>query len=212
MEKNFDVKEIVITVGIYFALSSIFYWIGNKIFNFHYAQFYIECIKDGEILEFIDGLLKLIISFGGFYSISLFALKNKSNVKISSAIILVMLIFFTFLNVFHEYKQYDGFLNYMKQFDYMKPSSWNQLPFIELFLMFISDDIIKIIAFLMALCKIYIKPSNLSDEVDGNSSEKKLLLGYGIIGYVSCVLIFISPYLFIGAIIGLILYQKRKNS
>ena len=206
MEKNVDVKEIAITVGIYLVLSFIFAKIGNSIFDFHDARNYIRSINNGYISEFIEGLVKLIIPFVGFYAISLFSLKDKNNIKYSAAIILLALLFFTFSNIFQEYG-----MNYSAT-KYMNRLGTDGVAFTDIFMAFHSPDIIKIIAFLMALCKIFIKPNNLSDETNENSSEKNLMMGYGLIGYIACVLVFISPFLFVGVIIGLIVFQKKKMS
>ena len=199
MEKNFDVKEIAITVGTYFILIFAFSWIGNKIFNFdglvgelcalHIAGFEFDIRV---LINFLYLFFRLFVIFVAFYLISLISLRYENSIKISSAIILVGSLLFIFSNIYE----------FMHEV----------LPMLEQAFFYNYIDFVKIIAFLMALCKIYVKPSNLNDETDENSSEKNLIIGYLVIGYISCVLISISPYLFIGAIIGLIIYQKKKIS
>ena len=208
MEKNVDVKEIAITVGIYLVLSFICAKIGNSIFDLNKINGYIGGINNGYILEFIEGLVKLFIPFVGFYAISLFSLKDKNNIKYSAAIILLALLFFTFSNIFQEYGSNYATTKYLNRMGL----GMDDGSFIDLFIYSHATDIIKIIAFLMALCKIFIKPNNLSDETNENYSEKNFMMGYGLIGYIACVLIFISPFLFIGVIIGLIVFQKKKMS
>ena len=210
-EKNIDVKEIAVTVGIYFILTYAFFWIGRNFFDFRVMYDRIEEIKYGYIFDFIKGSLILAVMFIGFYKISLFSLKDKNNIKYSSAIILLVLLFFLFSNIFSEYKNYveaENYVNHMKQLGY----KLNHLPFSYVYFGAFDHaiDFIKFIAFIMALCKIYIKPINVRYETNEDSSEKYLTIDYGIIGYVSCILIFISPLLFIGTVVVLI-YYKKKN-
>ena len=111
MEKNVDVKEIAITVGIYLVLSFIFPKIGNSIFDFHDARNYIRSINNGYISEFIEGLVKLIIPFIGFYAISLFSLKDKNNIKIfcgdNFAGVVIFYIFKYFSRIWNELCYYE---------------------------------------------------------------------------------------------------------
>jgi len=204
MEKNVDVKEIAITVGIYLVLSSVFSFIVQKIF---YDKWIVLLFgSHGNIIDFLIGLFFLIPIFAIYYLISLFALNGKNNFLISSRIILIILFIFAVSDIYGEYKSSSfeiaiGLL-----------SNYTFLDNVRLH----SDWIVKIIAFFLAFCKVNDEYKNLSNENDEKTSEKNLTIANGKLGYYICALILgflAEQYLFFSAaVISTIVLQKKKMS